>query len=72
MFHSNRSTSTSRASAATALCAALVTTGAMASPPVLRTIAVTPTAATIEVRLRKLHLVRPDLMAYPLSIEVYC
>jgi hypothetical protein len=25
-----------------------------------------------EVRLRKLHLVRPDLIQYPLSYEVYC
>ena len=25
-----------------------------------------------EVRLRKLHLVRPDLIPYPLSFEVYC
>jgi hypothetical protein len=23
-------------------------------------------------RLRKLHLVRPDLIPYPLSLEVYC
>ena len=25
-----------------------------------------------EVRLRKLHLVRPDLIQYPISFEVYC
>jgi hypothetical protein len=25
-----------------------------------------------EVRLRKLHLVRPDLIQYPLAFEVYC
>lgn len=25
-----------------------------------------------QVRLRKLHLVRPDLIHYPLSIEVVC
>jgi hypothetical protein len=25
-----------------------------------------------EVRLRKLHLVRPDLIPYPLAIETYC
>jgi hypothetical protein len=25
-----------------------------------------------EVRLRKLHLVRPDLIPYPISYEVYC
>lgn len=26
----------------------------------------------IEVRLRKLHLVRPDLIPYPISYDVYC
>lgn len=25
-----------------------------------------------EVRLRKLHLVRPDLILYPIQYEVYC
>jgi hypothetical protein len=25
-----------------------------------------------EVRLRKLHLVRPDLIPYPVAYEVYC
>jgi hypothetical protein len=25
-----------------------------------------------EVRLRKLHLVRPDLILYPIDYEVYC
>jgi hypothetical protein len=25
-----------------------------------------------EVRLRKLHLVRPDLIPYPIYFEVYC
>ncbi len=25
-----------------------------------------------EVRLRKLHLVRPDLIQYPLSYDIYC
>ena len=25
-----------------------------------------------EVRLRKLHLVRPDLIPYPVSYDVYC
>jgi hypothetical protein len=25
-----------------------------------------------EVRLRKLHLVRPDLIPYPLSMEIVC
>jgi hypothetical protein len=26
----------------------------------------------LEVRLRRLHLVRPDLIPYPLDIEVFC
>ena len=30
------------------------------------------TARTPEVRLRKLHLVRPDLIPYPVCYEVYC
>ena len=31
------------------------------------------TSAQLEqVRLRKLHLVRPDLIPYPISFEVYC
>ncbi|HZL33869.1 MAG TPA: hypothetical protein VFC78_01085 [Tepidisphaeraceae bacterium] len=25
-----------------------------------------------EVRLRKLHLVRPDLIPYPIAYEIYC
>ena len=28
--------------------------------------------AGAEVRLRKLHLVRPDLIPYPIAYEVYC
>ena len=36
-----------------------------AAPPV-------PSAVTAYVRIRKLHLVRPDLILYPLAYEVYC
>jgi hypothetical protein len=36
----------------------------------------TPTLKTAsthyQVRLRKLHLVRPDLILYPIQYEVYC
>jgi hypothetical protein len=32
----------------------------------------TPTAWAPEVRLRKLHLVRPDLIPYPIAYEVVC
>ena len=35
--------------------------------------AITPLAKLPpEVRLRKLHLVRPDLIQYPIAYEVYC
>jgi hypothetical protein len=30
------------------------------------------TVAATEVRLRKLHLVRPDLIPYPIAYEVVC
>jgi hypothetical protein len=30
------------------------------------------TTAKNETRLRKLHLVRPDLIPYPIAYEVYC
>ena len=49
MFHINRTIRTLRAIVATALCAALVTTGAMAASPKLQTIAVTPPAKTISI-----------------------
>lgn len=32
----------------------------------------TATGAQHQVRLRKLHMVRPDLIPYPLAIEIYC
>ena len=32
----------------------------------------TPMAWHQEVRLRKLHLVRPDLIPYPIFYDVYC
>lgn len=31
-----------------------------------------PMCHYMEVRLRKLHLVRPDLIPYPIAYEVYC
>jgi hypothetical protein len=51
-------------------CAALLCTA-----PTPQTQAPSPEAIASyhpEVRLRKLHLVRPDLIHYPLSIEVVC
>ena len=32
----------------------------------------TDSVARMEVRLRKLHLVRPDLIPYPIHYDVYC
>jgi hypothetical protein len=38
--------------------------------------AIHPTAAVathyVEVRIRRLHLVRPDLIQYPIAYEVFC
>jgi hypothetical protein len=46
------------------------------SSPSARTPTTTPdqdaVANRYEVRLRKLHLVRPDLILYPICYEVYC
>jgi alpha-tubulin suppressor-like RCC1 family protein len=49
VFHSNQDTWTLRASVTTVLCAALLTTGAMAANVTLQTIDVTPTAKAISV-----------------------
>ena len=43
------------------------------TPGVVATKGVQPVASLPpEVRLRKLHLVRPDLIPYPIAYEVYC
>jgi hypothetical protein len=34
--------------------------------------ATTLASFTTEVRLRKIHLVRPDLIPYPIETEIYC
>ena len=31
-----------------------------------------PTAEAPMVRLRKIHLVRPDLIPYPIALSIYC
>jgi alpha-tubulin suppressor-like RCC1 family protein len=49
MFHCNQTTRALRVRAALLLCAALVTDVAIAAPPTLQSIAVTPTAASISV-----------------------
>jgi hypothetical protein len=53
---------------AVALCASPASwTPASSAPP-----GEDPAADFGEVRLRKLHLVRPDLIPYPVAYEVYC
>lgn len=54
-----------------ALCLLSVATVPPAQPQADAAVAgETPVAA--EVRLRKLHLVRPDLIPYPIAYEVCC
>jgi len=58
-----------------ALPALLLLARPTTTPAVSTAPAVTgPIAASMfpEVRLRKLHLVRPDLIFYPVQYEVYC
>lgn len=63
-----------------ALWVVAVVTGPLHSPaPASQPPAQTPALGTDaaasglpEVRLRKLHLVRPDLIPYPIAYEVYC
>jgi hypothetical protein len=41
--------------------------------PVKQGVGEEPTSANLpEVRMRKLHLVRPDLIPYPIAYDVYC
>jgi hypothetical protein len=47
--------------------APLATMSVTASPIATRDLLLYP-----EVRLRKLHLVRPDLIPYPISYDIYC
>ena len=44
----------------------------LAAPAVRTAPADTLAGLPPEVRLRKLHLVRPDLIPYPIAYEVYC
>lgn len=57
------------------LGAALLTIGSPANPAPVTDQSADPAGATAsapEVRLRKLHLVRPDLIPYPIAYDVYC
>jgi hypothetical protein len=43
------------------------------TPPTMQLVPESASARlTCEVRLRKLHLVRPDLIGYPIVYEIYC
>jgi len=59
-----------------AVAIALLTSAGMIPPaPPARTPTTTSPdelATRYEVRLRKLHLVRPDLILYPIQYDVYC
>ena len=48
------------------------TSPAPAAAPSQDSIGELPLTAKGETRLRKLHLVRPDLIPYPIAFEVYC
>ena len=55
---------------------ALVPTAGRSTPapaPAVQAAPADPTAGVLpEVRLRKLHLVRPDLIPYPIAYDIYC
>lgn len=51
----------------------LITTAAPTAPLATAPAKNTGIASLLpEVRLRKLHLVRPDLILYPIAYDVYC
>ena len=67
----------SRSLVAALLLAALVGATAQPQPDMPKSLpqgaqAGEQSMATREVRLRKLHLVRPDLIPYPVCYEIYC
>jgi hypothetical protein len=55
-----------------ALAIALLCAGSASFTPPAPAAGESPEAGLGEVRLRKLHLVRPDLIPYPVAYEVYC
>jgi len=69
-----------RAARVLSACAAsMMLLGMLAAPaplptakPALPAAGESATARQQETRLRKLHLVRPDLIPYPIAFEVYC
>jgi hypothetical protein len=62
----------SRISLIVVLLAMLSTAPARSTPILKSQPQVTARGYYPEVRLRKLHLVRPDLIPYPIYFEIYC
>jgi hypothetical protein len=62
----------SRAIAVAMLSAAGMIPTAHSSAARMPTLTGDSVATRYEVRLRKLHLVRPDLIPYPIKYDVYC
>lgn len=50
----------------------LLSSGGSQPKPTVPTSDTPVTALPPEVRLRKLHLVRPDLIQFPVCYEIYC
>jgi hypothetical protein len=55
-----------------ALVALAVSAGAMPAQPVGGATLDSTCGYQYEVRIRKIHLVRPDLIPYPISYEIVC
>ena len=54
-------------------CVGTTTTRAVGNAPVaMQKCSGKQVAYGLEVRLRRLHLVRPDLIPYPIEVEVVC
>ena len=65
--------STLRLAGVASLLITLSATAPQSPAPIPASQGESPTAwINPEVRLRKLHLVRPDLIPYPIMFEVYC
>lgn len=54
------------------ILSALLLAGVASAPSSIGQTPVTGEVEQAEVRLRKLHLVRPDLIPYPIAYDVYC
>lgn len=50
----------------------MASSGSLTAPAAANTLEGGQKVALFEVRLRKLHLVRPDLIPYPIAFDVVC